>query len=67
MRKTCSSGSVEGVMANHDPYSDERSRTGQPRLGQQVGSKPKRIIGRLTMPFSRYFVHCADLIRAAKY
>jgi hypothetical protein len=22
MRKTCSSGSVEGVMDNHDPYSD---------------------------------------------
>lgn len=22
MRKNCSSGSVEGVMGNHDPYSD---------------------------------------------
>jgi hypothetical protein len=26
MRKTCSSGSVEGVMANHDPYSDRLRR-----------------------------------------
>jgi len=25
MRKTCSSGSVEGVTGNHDPYSDRRS------------------------------------------
>jgi len=33
MRECRSSGSVEGVMGNHDSYSDSQARKGSPALG----------------------------------
>ena len=41
MRKTCSSGSEEGVMGNHDPYSDRPGLASRGRLGmtdRELGS-----------------------------
>jgi hypothetical protein len=50
MRKTCSSGSVEGVMGNHDPYSDRRTlselREWAKCVPVPVGAKPVKKIAK---------------------